>query len=103
VTDYFFDAPGILHMLFEVTGGSAKPDFGGAGAVGGLRIAFGSPLNTLNDFGSAFSVNLTGTGSTIDIQGVVPEPATYWVWGGLIACALAFNAGWHKRFTSIAA
>jgi hypothetical protein len=67
-------APGILHMLFRVTGGTAQREYGGFNALGGIKLTFKSGTGaTAADFSAPFAFNGS---STADTLGVVPEPTS---------------------------
>jgi hypothetical protein len=97
IFDAAFDAPGVIQMLFKVTGGTAAPLFGGYNSIGALNINIipGDLASKPTSFKSGFTYEVASgvTGVTMDVFGeVVPEPTSFLVFGALMLMGLAFTS-----------
>jgi hypothetical protein len=97
ITDAQFSAPGVLEMLFDVTGGSAAGAFGDVGKIAALRIDL-QGKNTPNpaNFLANFTLGAKANASQMNIFGI-PEPNSFFVFGGLALTSGALAYGSRQR------
>jgi hypothetical protein len=75
IIDVLFTGAGNLELLFEVTGGTAVPSFGGLGAHGGIKL-------TMDNSAARFNESFEFGNADADTLGVVPEPTSLAMLGG---------------------
>jgi len=83
------ELPDAFRFLFDVTGGVAASLYDAAGFAGNVNLVVKS------GFAGGFSSDFDGVNGMVNVQAVVPEPASLILWSVLGSCCAA--AVWWRR------